>query len=250
MEVVLGCADQGCREGAQGVADGGSLGHVSHGHEYREGQTHGRAHHEADEDPLVGDDVVVHKRTNNRQRHADLAHQHALAGGDGMAQPLEREDEGDGRRQIRRHAYFSSCRRLNILSIRSVITNPPTTLAMEQATAMVPRIVESSLFAAPAMMMEPTKEMAEMALVSDISGVCSSGLTRRITSKPTKVASTNTNSWLSSSVAMGSPSSETPRSAPGRAWRGTRLAVHRLEHARMDDLAAPRGQGLPRDLVF
>src|SRR5262245_9261964 len=248
MEVVLGRPDQGRREGAQGVADGGPLGHVGHGHEYREGQTHGRSHHEADEDPLVGDDVVVHQRPDNRQGHADLAQQHAPAGGDGMAQPLEREDEGDGRREIRRldevglHAYFSGCRRLNILSIRSVITNPPTTLAIEQATAMVPRIVERALFSAPAMMIEPTKEMAEMALVSDMSGVCSSGLTRRITSKPTKVASTNTKSWLSSSADMGSSSSGAPGSAPGRARRGTHLALQCLAHARMDDLAAPRGQ--------
>ena len=41
--------------------------------------------------------------------------------------------------------------------------------------------------------MAPTTEMAEMALVSDISGVCSSGETLRITSSPTKVASMKTN---------------------------------------------------------
>jgi hypothetical protein len=37
------------------------------------------------------------------------------------------------------HAYFPF--RLNIFSIRSVITNPPTTFVVEQTTAMKPRIV-------------------------------------------------------------------------------------------------------------
>ena len=43
-------------------------------------------------------------------------------------------------------------------------------------------------------MIEPTTAMAEMALVSDISGVCSSRDTRRITPSPMNVASMNTNS--------------------------------------------------------
>jgi len=74
------------------------------------------------------------------------------------------------------------------------MTKPPTTLAMAQITAIVPRTVLRVLSSAPAMAMEPTSEMAEMALVSDMSGVWSSGLTRRMTSKPTKVASRKTNS--------------------------------------------------------
>ena len=43
------------------------------------------------------------------------------------------------------------------------------------------------------MMIEPTTAMAEIALVSDISGVCSSRETFWITWKPTNVASMNTN---------------------------------------------------------
>ena len=41
-------------------------------------------------------------------------------------------------------------------------------------------------------MIEPTTAMAEMALVSDISGVCSSRETLRITSRPVNVASIST----------------------------------------------------------
>ena len=43
----------------------------------------------------------------------------------------------------------------------------------------------------------PTTAIAEIALVSDISGVCSSGETLRITSKPRKVASMKTYSPIS-----------------------------------------------------
>ena len=42
-------------------------------------------------------------------------------------------------------------------------------------------------------MIEPTTAMAEMALVSDISGVCNSRETRKITPSPMNVASINTN---------------------------------------------------------
>ena len=41
-------------------------------------------------------------------------------------------------------------------------------------------------------MSEPTSEMPEIAFVSDISGVCRSGGTRRITSNPRNVASMKT----------------------------------------------------------
>ena len=41
-------------------------------------------------------------------------------------------------------------------------------------------------------MIAPTTAIAEIALVSDISGVCSSRDTRRMTSRPMNVASMNT----------------------------------------------------------
>jgi hypothetical protein len=50
---------------------------------------------------------------------------------------------------------------LNILSIRSVIMKPPTTLAVDAVTAMVPSRVVKGLRSEPARMMEPTSEMAE-----------------------------------------------------------------------------------------
>ena len=46
-------------------------------------------------------------------------------------------------------------------------------LVTDAATAIAPRMVVSSISCAPAMRIEPTTAMAEIALVSDISGVCS-----------------------------------------------------------------------------
>ena len=66
-------------------------------------------------------------------------------------------------------------------------------LVIDAATAIVPSTVARSLFCSPAMISEPTIAIAEIALVSDISGVCRSRETPRITSSPTNVASTNTN---------------------------------------------------------
>ena len=45
---------------------------------------------------------------------------------------------------------------------------------------MKPRIVLTVLYRAPAVTIEPTKEIPEIALVADISGVCSNGGTRDI----------------------------------------------------------------------
>src|SRR5512145_464584 len=63
-------------------------------------------------------------------------------------------------------------------------------LIMEQATASVPMTVDRVDFCSPATRIEPTTAIAEIALVSDISGVWSSGETRRMISRPRKVART------------------------------------------------------------
>ena len=65
--------------------------------------------------------------------------------------------------------------------MRSVMMNPPTTLIVAAVTAMKPSMVLTVLRPAPAATSEPTSEMPEIALVADISGVCSSGGTRVMT---------------------------------------------------------------------
>src|SRR5262249_49437411 len=100
-------------------------------------------------------------------------------------------DLGEERRKVESaHCPFS--RFLNIFSIRSVIRKPLMTFVVEAKTAIAPSAVLRVECCSPRMTIEPIRLIAEIAFVSDISGVCSSGDTRRITSKPRKVASTNT----------------------------------------------------------
>ncbi len=87
---------------------------------------------------------------------------------------------------------FWACLVLNMRSMRSVMKNPPTMLLNEAATAIAPRIVESFVSCRPAMMIAATTTIASSAFVNDISGVCSSGETRLISSNPTNPARMNT----------------------------------------------------------
>src|SRR6185312_11672039 len=154
------------------------------------------------QNPLVVDDVVSDQSAHNRQQHADFAREDAALRGRRGIHPLERKNE-KGRRhqigvlhQVLDHDLagpFWSSRFLNILSIRSVIRNPLTMLITEVVTAMKPSTrpsVESP--AASVTRIAPTTQMPEMALVIDISGVCKSGETLRMISRPTKVASMKT----------------------------------------------------------
>src|SRR5919201_293604 len=99
-----------------------------------------------------------------------------------------------GRRdQLRRDPSSSrgGSRRLNISSMRSVTTKPPTTFAEARTTATRPTTVVSvSLWPRPATSMAPTITIPWIAFVPDMSGVCSSVGTFEMTSKPRKIAST------------------------------------------------------------
>src|SRR5258708_25069633 len=80
--------------------------------------------------------------------------------------------------------------------MRSVIRKPPVTLIMAEVTAAHPRTDASIACGpsclAPAMTNEPISEMPEIALVADISGVCSSGGTREINWYPRNAARAKT----------------------------------------------------------
>src|SRR6266567_642072 len=76
--------------------------------------------------------------------------------------------------------------------MRSVMRYPLTTLMVDAVTATNPSTRLSVLASlAPAMRIAPTTAIAEIALVKDISGVCSSGETRRTSSNPRKAARMN-----------------------------------------------------------
>src|SRR4029453_7400917 len=177
------------------------------------------ARHERGQDPAVAHDLRVQQRAEHGEPHAGGPGDHAAPRGARVREPLQREDEERGRGEVGELGELLDHRpaaprsgRLNMRSMRSVIRKPLTMLVIDAATATVPSSVEKSLFCSPAMISDPTMAIAEMALVSDISGVCRSRDTPRITSKPMKVASTNTNSidHRSSSIASSSPSGPSP----------------------------------------
>src|SRR5437773_7913520 len=112
---------------------------------------------------------------------------------------MQGEDEQGRRQQIGDLAecephHLPPFRVLNILSMRSVIKNPLTMLVMDANRAMAPRIVMYNGWSSPVITIEPTTAMAEIAFVSDISGVCSNRDTRLTTPRPMNVASMNTKS--------------------------------------------------------
>ena len=201
LEVVFRRADQRDAEGAEGVAERGPLGHGRHLHQAQR-YADDRAEHQGDGDPRVVDDPVVEQRPADRQQHPDLAGPHPALRRARRAHPLQGEDEqgrGDEVGQLddvfaadHGGPYLFGVLALNILSMRSVMRNPPTTLLIAATIAMVPKTVASVLLPSPARMIAPTTAMASSALVSDISGVWSRGETRRITSKPMNAASMKT----------------------------------------------------------
>src|SRR5207249_5482842 len=125
---------------------------------------------------------------------------------------LQAEDEENRRQQVGQRdgdshllasagvAAFDGRRPLNISSMRSVTTNPPTTLVVARVTATRPRMIVTGESAPAAMRIAPTRMMPWMALVPDIRGVCRMVGTLDITSKPTKIASTKKVSSLRSSL--------------------------------------------------
>src|SRR5208283_2826251 len=158
------------------------------------------AQNEGDGDPLVVHDAVMQQRAGNCQHHSYFAGPDSAPRGSRRTQPLQRENEKDGGDDVgdlndlcgRWDHGFCVRLDLNILSMRSVMMNPPTALLVAATIAMVPSTVDSVVLCSPAKMIAPTTAMASRALVRDIKGVCSSGETRRITSKPMNAASMKT----------------------------------------------------------
>ena len=70
---------------------------------------------------------------------------------------------------------------LNISSIRRVTRKPPNTFTAASATASTPMVLPSGVSVNAAASMAPTMTIAEIALVTAISGVCSAGVTVQTT---------------------------------------------------------------------
>jgi hypothetical protein len=100
---------------------------------------------------------------------------------------------------------------LNISSIRSVTTNPPTTLTVASTTATNPIVISRPLCDSPSTIMEPTRTTPWMAFVPDISGVWRMLGTFEMTSKPTNADSTK----IVTRVRMSDPFTTLPLRAAG-----------------------------------
>src|SRR5439155_8600468 len=139
----------------------------------------------------------LHPRDDDRHEHARGADLVAAPRVRRAREKPQRKDEGHDRdqvqqvREVRAHAFGGRSRFLNISSIRSVTTKPPTTLAEPRTTPRKPTIhAKASLSGCARTIIAPTRTIPWMALVPDISGVCSSVGTFEITSNPRKIAST------------------------------------------------------------
>src|SRR5208283_4691139 len=149
--------------------------------------------------------TVAQQCANDRQHHAEFARPDGVARRGRRTHPFQREDEQDAGNEINKfdddlaarefcaHCFVAGRLDLNIFSMRSVMRNPPTILLVAATTAMKPKIAASWLLCSPTSTIAPTTAIASRALVSDISGVWSSGETRRITSNPMNPASTKIN---------------------------------------------------------
>src|ERR1700739_3469097 len=188
------------------MAQRGSLRHRGHVHASKRDADDG-SEHQPNCDPLVIHDAVVQQRAGNREQHSQFAGPDAMARRSRRTHPLQRQNEQRACDQINDfdwklvssefvHGFVAGRLDLNIFSMRSVMRNPPTMLLVAATTAIVPRIGDRALLCSPTRTLEPTTAMASRAFVSDMSGVCSSGDTRRITSKPINPASIKMKSAL------------------------------------------------------
>src|SRR5215471_3541096 len=193
---VLRGADEARRHAAEGVRQRRPLRDGRQG-DARQRNARERPHLQAEADPAVVDDLGGQQRADDRRAHAGDAGEHAAPRRLRRVEPPQREDEEDRGGEVTELdqvlVHFEPFSR-NIFSMRSVMRKPDTMLVIDAATATVPRIVVMLESRSPAMINEPTTAIAEIAFVSDISGVCSSRETFWITWNPTKVASMNTKS--------------------------------------------------------
>ena len=155
--VELRPGNERCRAAADAVEQRHHLRHRGHLHAPGRDRPEAAADDHSEDDLPVADDLALREGDADREQHPGRADPVAEAGLVGLREEAKREDEGHDRDQIEEvgggaahccgpDAWSSSLaarsgrRRLNISSIRSVTTKPPTTFAEARITAMNPRI--------------------------------------------------------------------------------------------------------------
>src|SRR2546425_8677029 len=204
----LGHRHQRCRATADAVEESDHVRDGSQAHHARADGSDERADHESNGGDLQTGLREVGEGDGRAQRdhHAGGGGEVAVARALGRAQLLQAEDEQRrgqqvGKRNDRVH-FFAACRPLNISSMRSVTTKPPTTLVVARMTATRPSTTVTGDSAPAAMGMAPTRMMPWIALVPDMSGVCRMVGTFELTSTPTKIASTKNGSSCRTSLGI------------------------------------------------
>src|SRR5437588_6973446 len=219
MVAVLDPRDQRDGPTADAVEERHHLGHRGHAYVARGRHADRGPDQDPDDDQPDGARAVelafAQQRRDDRDRHpggGDLvpAHRRPRAGQPGHAvdQQSERDyvgrvDEVRGLKEDRGDHDGFSCSEvsssvfggsldLNISSIRSVTRNPPTTLIVPNATATTSRNFSSAPLDSAINSRPPSTTIPWMALVPDISGVCSVLGTFEMTVYPTNPASTST----------------------------------------------------------
>src|ERR1041385_8900220 len=177
------------------------LRHSRHRHKVGERSANCRAHEKANEHPFVIDHFMTQQGSDHGKQHAALARENAAPRGYWRAQPLDGSDDrksSDDVGELPDVARHDPCSLplsflRNILSMRSVMRKPLTILIVEVVTARQPSTrLNRGASPEPAISIAPTTEIAEIALVSDINGVWSSGETRCTSCRPSGTARTST----------------------------------------------------------
>src|SRR5438105_7955394 len=193
----LGERDERRRAAADAVEQRHHLRHRGHLHPARRDGSEAAADQHAERERPPARPAGLDPGDDDREEHPDGAELIAAPRMRRAREKAQREDEGHDRDQVEQvrevgahESLGGRSRFLNISSIRSVTTKPPTTFADASTTATKPIThVNASLWSTPSTIMAPTMTMPWIALVPDISGVCSSVGTFEITSKPRKIAS-------------------------------------------------------------
>src|SRR2546421_5052388 len=192
----LGHRHQRGRATADAVEESDHLRDGGHAHHARADGSDQRADHESDGCDLQTGLREVEEWDGRAQRdhHARGGGEVAVARALGRAQLLQAEDEQRRRQEVGqrndRVHFLAGCRPLNISSMRSVTTKPPTTLVVARMTATRPSTTVTGESAPAAMRMAATRLMPWIALVPGMSGVCRTGWPFAMIAIPAKVAST------------------------------------------------------------
>ena len=144
--VQLGERDECRRAAADAVEERHHLRHRGHLHAARRERAEAAADHHAERDLPVARQPALRERDRDRDEHAGGADLVAAPRMRRAREETQRQDEGHDRDQVEQvrevdaHYFSGLSRFLNISSMRSVTTKPPTTFADASTTATKPMI--------------------------------------------------------------------------------------------------------------